>query len=98
METWEHYCKETTGNEECIPGQKQKDQSGKERGKMAGEKVQYNLEELDRNGAGVVVTRKAREYQAEHPGTPLADAVRVVCREEPKLAARYLGLPILAED
>jgi len=96
VETWEHYCKETTGNEECIPGRK--DQSGKEQGKMSGSRIEYNVDELDRNGAAVVVNRKAREYQEDHPGTDLADAVKIVCREDKKLAARYLDVPLTVED
>ncbi len=65
---------------------------------MSGSRIEYNVDELDRNGAAVVVNRKAREYQEDHPGTDLADAVKIVCREDKKLAARYLDVPLTVED
>ncbi len=52
----------------------------------------YSGADLDRKTASDEVDRKARTYQNEHKGISYEDAVRVVCREEPKLAARYFGL------
>ncbi len=100
METWEHYCKETTGNEECIPGQKQEDQSGKEHGKMSGQKVQYSLEEIkSRTDAAFMVQRLAREYREAYPTASEPDALSAVCNNpsHARLVAIYLDHPVPME-
>ncbi len=90
------YCVPVYGNEECIPGRK--DQSGKEQGKMSGQKLQYTVDEkMTRREAGDVVARKMKEYQEDHPGTSLEAARLEVCREDPKLAAKYLDQPLPLE-
>ena len=63
------------------------------------ESLDYTVDEkMTRQDAAFVVQRKAREYQEDHPGTDLADAVKIVCREDKKLAARYLDVPLTVED
>ncbi len=101
MQTWDHYCKETYGNEDCIPGLKQKDQSGKEIGKMSGQKIAYNVEEIkSRTHAGLIVQRLAKEYQEEHPDASDSKALSAVCNSpsHARLVAIYLDQPVPLED
>ncbi len=66
---------------------------------MSGQKLQYSVDEkMTRREAGDVIVRLMKEYQEAHPGTSLEVARIEVCREDPKLAARYLDHPLPMED
>jgi len=91
------YCLPIYGNEECIPGQKQKDQSRKEIGKMSGQRLEYSANEIkDRTHAGVLVQRLAKEYQEDHPDASDAKALSAVCNSpsHARLVAIYLDHPL----
>ncbi len=73
-EKFSEYCREIYGNEECESGKPNK-QNREEKGKMGGKKLEYTVDEkMTRTDAALVMQRKAREYQEDHPGTDLSCA------------------------
>ncbi len=97
MKDFSDYCRELYGNQDCIPGLKQKDQNQKESGEMKNLKLEYNLNELDREGAGFVVQRLAREYQEDHPDPTSATRVYGWCPENVSPYMRA-GIPTNTTD
>ena len=93
------YCLPVYGNEECIPGQKQADQSRKEIGSMDTIQrddvfkstltgIEWTGGDVDWKDAGDELDRKTKQYCLEN-GTPYEEGFHEVKKANPELYKRY---------